>query len=101
MRNTFIVTAQIIDKNGFVHILDGFPQIVDSKTYDGDVDKARRMADAVFSETWAAMCRDNNSRQIQTVFVTDIYGNQLDRKSMGTYVEAEPEPTEPEVTEGE
>lgn len=100
MRNTFFVTAQIIDKNGFVHILDGFPQIIDSKTYDGDVDKARRMADAVFSETWASMCRDNNARQIQTVFVTDIYGNQLDRKSMGTYVEAEPEP-EPEVTEGE
>lgn len=23
MRNTFFVTAQIIDKNGYVHILDG------------------------------------------------------------------------------
>ena len=98
MRNTFFVTAQIIDKNGYVHILDGFPQIIDSKTYDGDVDKARCMAVAVFSETWAAMCRDNNARQIQTVFVTDIFGNQLDRKSMGAYAEADPEP---ESTEGE
>lgn len=85
MRNTFIITAQIIDKNGFVHILDGFPQIVDSKTYDDDVDRARREADAVFSETWAAMCRDRNERKIQTVFVTDIYGYQLDRKSIGMY----------------
>lgn len=87
MRNTFFVTAQIIDKNGYVHIMDGFPKIIDSKTYDGDVDKARRLADAEFSETWAAMCRDNNERQIQTVFVTDIYGNQLDKKSMGNFPE--------------
>lgn len=87
MRNTFFITAQIIDKNGYVHIMDGFPKIVDSKTYDGDVDKARRMADAEFSETWAAMCRDNNGRQIQTVFITDIFGNQLDKKSMGNFPE--------------
>lgn len=90
MRNTFFITAQIIDKNGYVHIMDGFPQIVDAKTYDGDVDKARREADAVFSETWAAMCRDRNERQIQTVFVTDIYGYQLDRKSMGYFPENNP-----------
>lgn len=96
MRNTFIITAQIIDKNGYVHILDGFPKIVDSKTYDGDVDKARREADAVFSETWATMCRDNNERQIQSVILHDIYGNQLDRKSVGTYTEAQPE-LEPEA----
>lgn len=87
MRNTFFVAAQIIDKNGYVHTLDGFPQIVDAKTYDGDVDKARREADAVFSETWAAMCRDRNERQIQTVTICDIYGNQLDRKSMGNFPE--------------
>lgn len=85
MRNTFIISAQIIDKNGFVHILDGFPKIVDSKTYD-DVDKARRIADAEFSETWASMCRDNNERQIQSVILHDIYGNQLDRKSIGNYI---------------
>ena len=91
MRNIYIINAQIVDKNGFNHTLDGFPQIVDSKTYGGDVDKARRMADAAFSETWAAMCRDNNERQIQTVYVTDIYGNQLDRKSMGRFP-ADPAP---------
>lgn len=92
MRNTFFVTAQIIDKNGYVHILDGFPKIIDSKTYDSDVDKARRMADAEFSETWAAMCRDNNGRQIQSVILYDVYGNQLDRKSIGNYSEnLEPE----------
>lgn len=51
LRNIYIINAQIVDKNGFNHTLDGFPQIVDSKTYGGDVDKARRMADAVFSET--------------------------------------------------
>lgn len=90
MRNTFFVTAQIIDKNGYVHIMDGFPKIIDSKTYDGDADKARRLADAEFSEAWAAMCRDSNERQIQTVFITDIYGNQLDKKSMGNFPENTP-----------
>lgn len=102
MRNTFIVTAQIVDSNGTHAFLDGYPKKFDSKNYENKateretaVDIARKRADGEFSETWAAMCK-NDARQIQTVTLEDVYGNQLDRKSMGTYVEVEPEP-EPEA----
>ena len=91
MRNIYIINAQVINKNGDFFILDGFPKHIDARSYEGDVDKARRMADAVFCDTWAEMCRDNNERWIQSVFVTDIFGNILDRKSMGNFP-ADPAP---------
>ena len=88
MRNIFIINAQIVDANGTYNVLDGYPKRVDSNSYEGDVDKARRRADGLFSEAWSAMCKID-TRQIQTVTLEDVYGHQLDRKSMGTYVEAE------------
>jgi len=102
MRNIYIINAQIVDANGTFNTLDGYPKRVDSNSYEGNVDKARRRADGEFAEAWAAMCK-NDARLIQSVTLEDVFGNQLDKKSMGTYVEAEPEPepTEPEVTEGE
>ena len=95
MRNIFIVNAQIVDANGTFNTLDGYPKRVDSNSYESNVDKARRRADGLFSEAWGAMCKIDTC-QIQTVTLEDVYGNQLDRKSMGTYVEVEPEP-EPEA----
>lgn len=84
MRNIYIVNAQIVDENGTFHTLQDFPQIVDSKNYSGDVDKARRRADGIFSEAWGAMCKVD-TRQIQTVTLEDVCGNQLDRKSAGYF----------------
>ena len=90
MRNIYIINAQIVDATGAFHTLDGFPQIVDSNNYQGDVDKARRRADGIFSEAWGAM-RKRDDRLIQTVTLEDVYGNQLDRKSMGGFP-ADPAP---------
>lgn len=86
MRNIYIINAKIVDANGTFHFLDGFPQTVDSNNYEGNVDKARRRAEGIFSETWGAMCKVD-SRQIQSVTLEDIYGNQLDRKSVGEFTE--------------
>lgn len=99
MRNIYIINAQIVDSNGTHAFLDGYPKKVDSNGYAGDVDKARRRADGLFSEAWGAMCK-NDMRLIQTVTLEDVYGNQLDRKSMGRFPDdPEPEPTpEPEAT---
>lgn len=90
MRNIFIINAQIVDSNGTHATLDGYPKKVDSKNYSDDVDKARKRADGEFAEAWAAMCK-NDVRQIQTVTLEDVYGNQLDRKSMGRFPD-DPEP---------
>lgn len=86
MRNIYIINAQIVDANGTFHSVDGFPQTVDSKNYQDDVNKARRRADGIFSETWGAMCKVD-TRQIQCVTLEDVYGNQLDRKSVGEFTE--------------
>lgn len=86
MRNIYTINAQIVDSTGAFHFLDGFPQIVDSNSYQGDVDKARRRADGIFSETWSEMCKVDN-RQVQSVTLTDVYGNQLDRKCTGKFAE--------------
>ena len=90
MRNIYIINAQIVDATGAYNVLDGYPKRVDSNSYEGDVDKARRRADGLFSEAWGAMCKID-TRLIQTVTLEDVYGNQLDRKSMGGFP-ADPAP---------
>ncbi len=90
MRNIYIINAQIVDATGSFNVLDGYPKRVDSNSYEGDVDKARRRADGLFSEAWGAMCKID-TRLIQTVTLTDVYGDMLDRKSMGGF----PSDTEP------
>ena len=83
-RNIFIVNAQIVDANGSFSALPGYPKTFDSKNYSDDIDKARKRADGEFSDCWGAMCK-RDDRQIQVVTLTDVYGNQLDKKSMGDF----------------
>ena len=99
-RNIFIVNAQIIDANGTFNNLQGYPKIFDSNSYGGDVDKAKRRAEGDMSETWGAMCK-RDDRQIQTVMMTDIFGNQYGKKSFGSFPAPTPEPEPEEETEGE
>jgi len=88
-RNIFIVNAQIVQSNGAFAVLDGYPKNFDSNSYSGDVDKAKRRAEGEFSDCWGAMCK-RDDRQIQVVTLSDVYGNQLDKKSMGDFPAEEP-----------
>ncbi len=98
MRNIFIVDAIIVDANGTMNHLSGYPKPFDSDTYEGDIAKARKRADGDLSETWGAMCK-RDDRQIQTVTMTNVFGELLEKKSMGTFPEPVPEPKEPEEPE--
>ena len=40
--------------------------------------------DGDFSEVWGAMCK-RDDRQIQTVTLTNVFGELLDHKSMGGF----------------
>lgn len=84
IRNIFIVNAMIVDSAGTFHLLDNYPKIFDSSSYSGDVNKAKRRAEGDFSEVWGAMCK-RDDRLIQTVTLTDIFGNQFDKKSTGDF----------------
>lgn len=89
MRNIFIVSAFIADANGTFAYLNGYPKTFDSKNYEGDVDKAKKRAEGDLSEAFGAMCKVDN-RQIQTVMLGDVFGNVLEKKSMGNFPTVEP-----------
>lgn len=89
MRNIFTVSAYIIDANGTFNYLSGYPKNFDSRSYQDDVAKARKRADGDFSEAWGAMCK-NDTRMVQTVALTNIFGELLDHKSMGSFPTEEP-----------
>lgn len=94
-RNIFTVSAYIIDANGTKNNLSGYPKDFDSRSYDDDIAKARKRADGDFSEVWGAMCK-RDDRMIQAVTLTNIFGELLDRKSMGSFPADEPEPEQGE-----
>ena len=88
-RQIFNVDAVIVDANGTFNHLDGYPKKFDSRNYQDDVDKTQRRAEGDMSEVWGAMCKVD-TRQIQTVTLTDVTGFQIDKKSMGGFPADEP-----------
>ena len=102
-RQIFKVDAMIVDANGTYNMLSGYPKIFDSKSYDGDIEKAHRRAEGEYSSAWAGMCKID-TRKMQTVVLSTVDGFQLEKKSTGTLWEPDPEPVppepEPEETEG-
>ena len=97
-RNIYRVEAWIIDANGTYNMLTGYPKNFDSNNYDGDSEKALKRAMGDFSEVWGAFCK-RDDRQIQTVVLQQMNGQVLDRKSMGTFVENNPEEEPEEMPE--
>ena len=86
-RQIYIVDAFVVDENGTFGRLNDYPKQIDSKNYDGDVDKARRRAEAYFSEVWASMCR-RDDRKKQTVALYSMDGMLIERKTTGSLDEA-------------
>ncbi len=98
-RNIFRVEAWIVDANGAFNVLTGYPKNFDSNSYNGDTDKALKRAMGDFSEVFGAFCK-RDDRQLQTVILTQVNGQLIDRKSLGALVEPEPaQPEEPEIPE--
>ena len=91
-RNIFIVDAYQVDGQGTYSHISGFPKPFDSDSYEGSVDTALKRAQGSFASTWSGFCAVDN-KQVQLVMLTDIFGNQMDRKCLGGFpVEPEPEP---------
>lgn len=89
-RNIFIVDAFQVNGEGVYSHISGYPKPFDSDDYDHDVDKALKRANGSFASTWSGFCAVDN-KQIQTVTLTDILGNQIDKKVVGGFP-ADPEP---------
>ena len=88
-RQIFIVEAFIVDANGTFNYLSGYPKKFDSQNYDYDVEKTRRRAEGDMSDTWGDMCKVD-TRQIQTVRLSDVNGFVLETRTTGQFVMAHP-----------
>ena len=91
-RQIFIVEAHIVDSNGTFNYLPGYPKTFDSRSYQGDIDKAQRRAEGDFSDIWGDMCKVD-TRQIQTVTLSTVDGFQIAHKTCGGFA-PDPEPNE-------
>ena len=89
MRNIFIVDAFQVNGEGTYAHINGYPKVFDSNSYDNDVDKALKRANGAFASAWSSFCAVDNM-QIQTVTLADIFGNQIDRKCLGSFPAEEP-----------
>lgn len=94
MRNIFLVDALVVDANGTFNHLPGYPKPFDSRSYEDDIDKTKRRAEGDMSEVWGAMCK-RDDRQVQAVTLSDVYGNLIEKRSMGDFPENHPEPEPP------
>jgi len=91
MRNIFLVDARIADANGAFTHLEGYPKTFDSKHYGDDVDKTKRRAEGDMSTTWGQMCKVD-TRQVQVVTLEDMFGNLIEKKSTGDFLDNHPDP---------
>ena len=89
-RNIFIVDAYQVNGEGVYSHISGYPKPFDSNDYNNDVDVALKRANGSFASAWSGFCAVDN-KQIQTVTLTDILGNQIDKKVVGGFP-ADPEP---------
>jgi len=55
-REIYEVYAKVVDANGTYSTLSGYPKSFDSRSYNNDIEKARRRAEGEFSTTWGTMC---------------------------------------------
>ena len=88
-RQIYIVNAMVVDANGNMSILSGYPKSFDSKNYGNDIEKTYRRADGDASDTWSDMCKQD-TRQVQTVTLGTVDGGFVYRKTRGKLAEVEP-----------
>lgn len=87
-RVIYTVHAWIVDANGNKNNISGFPKDFRSETYNNDAEKTYIRAEGELSDVWGDMCKVD-TRQIQTVILTNIYGEVLERKTRGDFPEIE------------
>lgn len=99
MREIYIVNAtQVVASEthpeGVYSTISGYPKLFDTLTYNDDVEKTLRMAQAEFYDRWGELLK-SETRAAFAVTLERADGRQIERKSFGTFPIVAPEP-EPE-----
>lgn len=88
-REIFEVTAKIVDANGSLAVLDGYPKYFDSKQYGNDISKALSRAQSAFHEVVAPMYK-RDDRQLQSASIIHIAsGDLIDKIIIGQIADVE------------
>lgn len=104
-RNIFIVNATqiVVSENnpqGLFSVVNGYPKVYDSNTYDGNMEAALRAAKSEYYARLSANYAGSTARVMATVTLEQANGQMILRDSTGAFpvIESEPEPEpEPEV----
>lgn len=97
-RNIFIVNAtQVVTSEqnplGLLSVVSGYPKTFDSMSYNGDIDLARKKANADYYNRLGIMYDDTNPNRIMTtVTLVNAKGEMLLHDNVGDFIEPEPEP---------
>ena len=104
MRVIYIVNAtQVVTSEnhpeGLFSVMSGYPKNFDSRTYDGDTEKAFRMAEAEYLSKLASILQaDNPARAMATVTLERADGVSVYHRCIGA-MPVEPEPVEEPTVE--
>ena len=96
-RNIFIVNAtQVVtseqNPQGIMSVVSGYPKTFDSMSYNGDIDLARKKANADYYNRLGIMYDDTNANRImKTVTLENAKGELLLHESIGNFISEEPE----------
>ena len=96
-REIYEIIAKIVDANGTYSTLDGYPKVISSRTYEGDLLKTRNRAYSAWHEVLGAMYK-REDRQLQLAMILRVSdGYILERATIGAFVpDPDPEPEPPE-----
>ena len=107
MRNVYIVNAtQVVvsesHPEGIFSTMQGYPKTYDSRSYDGDTERALNAARAEYYSRLSAIYVGSANRVMATVTLERAGGRQMMRESIGGFPEVQPQPEpEPEEPENE
>ena len=92
-REIYEVTAKIVDANGNLATLDGYPKTFDSKLYDNDISKTLNRAKSAFHEVISPMYK-RDDRQLQIASIVRLNTAELIVKEVIGKIADLPDPEE-------
>ena len=82
-REIYEVYAKVVDANGAYNTLSGYPVVVDSKSYNGDLEKTKNRAYGEWYGVLSTMCK-RDDRQVQFAMIIQAStGMQIECKQIG------------------
>lgn len=94
-REIFEVCAKVVDANGAYNTLTGYPMVFDSRSYDGDIDKAEKRAYGAWHECLGAMSKIDTRQKQFAMIIRASDGTQIAIEHYGKIAD-DPDPAPPE-----